>query len=314
MAPDTALPSLPVILDTDPGVDDAIAMLMALACPWLNVVGLTTTAGNVPLARATRNALAILEYVGRPDISVCKGASRPVRGRYAYARQVHSASGLTRRLPDPIIAPSETPAVPFLTQSLLDNPGEITVIALGPLTNLARLWQRHPDALRAARRVVVMGGAVNTSGNASAYAEFNFYSDPTAAKLIIESGVPITLIDLAACRQVFIQRDGIPSSRVENSLGRLASELLTGWFRKDVSRRQFHLYDPLTILAVTHPHVVSLQPVTMTVVDSDTADASAHWGKCQVTDATNGPISIAARGGVDSRAALMAIDELLQWK
>lgn len=314
MASDVTHPVLPVILDTDPGVDDAVAILMALACREFNVIGLTTTAGNVPLARATRNALAILEHVGRPDIPVCKGAARPVRGRYAYARHVHSASGLTRRLPDPNIAPSQTPAVSFLAQSLLDHPGEITVIALGPLTNLARLLRRRPGALRAAKRIVVMGGAVNVPGNASAHAEFNFFSDPTAARLVMESGIPLTLIDLAACRQVYLSDDQIPPAPADNPLSKLASEMLTGWFRKDSARQQFHLYDPLTILAVTHPDVVRLQPVAMTVVDSDTTEDPALWGTCQVTDATNGPISIATRDGVDSGAALAAIDELLQWK
>lgn len=314
MASDVTHPILPVILDTDPGVDDAVAILMALACREFNVIGLTTTAGNIPLARATRNALAILEHVGCPDIPVYKGAARPVRGRYAYARHVHSASGLTRRLPDPNIAPSRTPAVSFLAQSLLDNPGEITVIALGPLTNLARLLRRRPEALRAAKRMVVMGGAVNVPGNASAHAEFNFFSDPTAAKLVMESGIPLTLIDLAACRQVYLSHDQVPPTSTGNPLGNLASEMLNGWFRKDSARQQFHLYDPLTILAVTHPHVVRLQPVAMAVVDSNTNEDPSLWGKCQVTDATDGPISIAARDGVDSRAALAAIDELLQWK
>ena len=314
MASDVTHPILPVILDTDPGVDDAVAILMALACREFNVIGLTTTAGNVPLARATRNALAILEHVGRPDIPICKGAARPIRGRYAYARQVHSASGLTRRLPDPNLAPSQTPAVSFLAQSLLDNPGEITVIALGPLTNLARLLRRRPAALRAANRVVVMGGAVNVPGNVSAHAEFNFYSDPTAARLVIESGIPLTLIDLGACRQVYLSRDQVPPTSTANPMGKLASEMLNGWFRKDSTRQLFHLYDPLTILAVTHPHVVRLQPVAMTVVDSNTTEDPAFWGTCQVADATKGPISIAARDGVDSGAALAAIDELLQWK
>ena len=314
MASDVTHHTLPVILDTDPGVDDAVAILMALASPWFNVIGLTTTAGNVPLARATRNSLAILEHVGRPDIPVCKGAARPVRGRYAYARHVHSASGLTRRLPDPTVVPSTTPAVSFLAQSLLDNPGEITVIALGPLTNLARLLRRRPAALRLAKRVVVMGGAVNVPGNISAHAEFNFYSDPTAARLVIESGIPLTLIDLAACRQVYLSENQVPPASTANPLGKLASEMLTGWFRKDSTRQQFHLYDPLTILAVTHPHVMRLHPVAMTVVDSDATDDPALWGKCRVTDAADGPISIATQDGVASRAALAAIDELLQWK
>ena len=282
MTSDVIHPISPIILDTDPGVDDAIAILMALASREFNVIGLTTTAGNVPLARATRNALAILEHVGRPNIPVCKGAARPVRGRYAYARHVHSASGLTRRIPDPTIVPSQTPAASFLAQSLLDNPGEITVIALGPLTNLARLLRRHPAALHAAKRIVVMGGAVNVPGNISAHAEFNFYSDPTAARLVIESGIPLTLIDLAACRQVYLSDDQVPTAPANNPLGKLASEMLAGWFRKDSARQQFHLYDPLTILAVTHPHVMRLQQVAMTVSDSDTTNDSKFWGNAKL--------------------------------
>jgi len=196
--------TIPVIVDTDPGVDDAVAILMLLADPMCEFVGITTTAGNVPLSRSTRNTLALLEYAGRLDIPVCRGAARPIRGRYAYARHVHSAAGLTRRLPDPSTRPSETGAIPFLERTLMDADSPVTIIALGPLTNLARLWRRNPSALRSADRIVVMGGAVNSEGNATAHAEFNFYSDPTAARIIFESGLPLTLIDLAACRQVSI--------------------------------------------------------------------------------------------------------------
>lgn len=304
----------PVVVDTDPGVDDAVAILMLLSDPRFDVIGLTATAGNVPLARATRNSLALLEHVGRSDIPVYRGAARPVRGRYAYARHVHSASGLTRRLKDPDLSVSDTKAVPFLRETLTANPGNVTVLALGPLTNLARLWKRNPGALRSAARIVVMGGAVNTDGNATPHAEFNFYSDPTAAKTIIESGLPLTLIDLGACRRVSISRAQAESVRSGTDLGTLAAELLTGWFARDSSRQEFYLYDPLAVLAATHPPVVGLNAITMRVIDSDDADDPDRWGKCEVVDANQGPIQVAAPDRVDSDAAWAAIQNLLEWK
>ena len=162
-APHSVVPE-PVVIDTDPGVDDAIALLMALSSPEIDVIGLTTTAGNVPIGPATRNALAILESLGRTDIPVAKGATRPVRGRFAYARHVHSAEGLTYPLPPPTSRTSDTGAVRFLAQTLRANPGAVTVIALGPLTNLARLHRDHPTVLPLAKRLLVMGGAVGHSG------------------------------------------------------------------------------------------------------------------------------------------------------
>ena len=305
---------VPVVVDTDPGVDDAVAILMLLSDPSFDVLGFTTTAGNVPLARSTRNSLALLEHIGRSDIPVYRGAARPIRGRYAYARQVHSASGLTRRMKEPDIGASNTKAIPFLTATLSAHPGEVTLIALGPLTNLARLWRSNPDALRAAGRIVVMGGAVNARGNASPHAEFNFYSDPTAAKIIFDSGLPLTLIDLAACQRVAISRAQAETVRSGSKMGTLAAELLEGWFARDSSRQQFYLYDPLAVLAVTHPQVVGLNGITVRVVDSDDTDDSAMWGKCEVVDANQGPIQVAASGRVDSDAAWAAIKELLDWE
>ncbi|MEC9279772.1 MAG: nucleoside hydrolase, partial [Chloroflexota bacterium] len=136
-----------VIIDTDPGVDDAIAILMALRSPSLQVLGLTTVGGNVPLARATRNSLALLEYADRTDIPVVRGAALPIRGQYGYAFPVHGTSGLTRRLPNPSIGPIEQRAVDYLAEELGKHPGEIILAALGPLTNIANLTTRYPGAL-----------------------------------------------------------------------------------------------------------------------------------------------------------------------
>lgn len=303
----------PVIIDTDPGVDDAIALLMALSCSELEVIGLTTTAGNVPLRPATRNTLALLEYLNRTDIPVYQGASRPVRGRFAYARHVHTASGLTHRLNEPETEPAKTGAVPYIGQTLLADPGAVSIIALGPLTNLARVMKRYKSALPAARRIIVMGGAVDTPGNVTPCSEFNFYSDPTAARLVIESGVPLTLIDLAPCRQVFVSRTEAEELDSPGRSGQLAAQLLTGWFRRDPERERFNLYDPLTLIAAIAPAALTLRSVTLAVDDSDTTDESSQWGQTRVVNPTNGPISITAPDGVDRPAALAAIRRLLDW-
>ena len=303
----------PVVIDTDPGVDDAIALLMALSSPQFDVVGLTTTAGNVPIGPATRNALAILESVGRTDIPVARGATRPVRGRYAYAREVHSAEGLTHPLPRPTTRTSDTDAVQFLADILQANPGAVTVIALGPLTNLARLHRKRRSVLRLAKRVLVMGGAVGTPGNITPHAEFNFYSDPTAARLVLESGVPITLIDMAPCRQVFLTRGDVLGARAASAAGRLAERLLDGWFNHGPARERFYMYDPLTMVAAADPNAIRFRSVTMTVDDSETTGDEELWGRCRVLNDAGGPISIAKPDGVDVAASLRLIRELLAW-
>ena len=304
----------PVIIDTDPGVDDAIALLMALSCPELRIIGLTTTAGNVPLAPATTNALALLEYLGRTDVPVYRGAARPVRGRFAYSRHVHTASGLTHRLPRPTTSPSETGAVPFIAQTLTAHPGEVSIIALGPLTNLARVLRRYGSALQSARRIIVMGGAVDTPGNSTPHAEFNFYSDPTAARMVVESGIPMTLIDLAPCRRVFVSRAEAERLDSSDPAGRLAAQLLAGWFRRDASRERFNLYDPLTLIAAVAPSALNLRPVTLALDDSDTTDDSSQWGRCRVVNPAEGPVSIAAAEDVNVPAAQEAMRRLLNWQ
>ena len=292
---------VPVIIDTDPGVDDALAILMALAHPGFNVIGITTTGGNVPLARATRNALALLEYAGRGDIPVHRGAARPLAGRYPYAREVHSAAGLTYPLPKPTLVAADTPAVPFLADTLTAMPGAVTIIALGPLTNLARLLRQRPAALPAAARIIIMGGAVDTPGNITPHTEFNFYSDPAAARLVMESGIPATLIDLAACRRVYFARDESERIAAGSRLGQLAARLLAGWFRKDPARQRFHLYDPLAIIAAVDPSLLSLHPATIAVDDAGNSADAALWGRCRILNPTVGPVAIADPGG-DGRA------------
>ena len=293
-----------VIIDTDPGVDDAIAILMALACPGVEVLALTTVGGNVPLARTTRNALALLEYAGRTDVPVSSGSARPAQRSFSYAYAVHGASGLTRRLPRPKSRPIDVKAVDFLASRLRDLPGQITLIALGPLTNLAWLCLRHPGALEQTARLVVMGGSVNAAGNITPHAEFNFYSDPEAADLVLSSGVPLTLVDLAVCRRVGIDRQGVERLAAKSRLGRLAIQLLANWFRRKSHREWFYFYDPLALAVALEPDLVSTYQASIRVeaTDPDRRGESLVAG-------LGGPVAVAQQ--VDSEGFFTLMQETL---
>lgn len=292
-----------LIIDTDPGVDDAIALLLALAWPQLELMGVTTVGGNVPLARSTRNALAILDYAGRRDVPVARGAARPCQGRFGYSYSYHGKSGLSRRLPDPRIRAVDTSAADFLAEKLSNDPGGITVVALGPLTNLAHLLEQHPSALGQAASVVIMGGAVGGGGNVSPYAEFNFHSDPVAANLVVSSGVPLTLVDLHAGRRAFLTREAVQGARARSSIGRLALQLLNNWFRDGADRQRFEFYDPLAIAVALQPELVSSRSMALEVETLD----PLRKGQVRVVSGA-GPVSVVDQ--VDERSFFALLGDL----
>ncbi|PKB73297.1 MAG: hypothetical protein BZY75_02665 [SAR202 cluster bacterium Io17-Chloro-G7] len=292
-----------VILDTDPGVDDAIAILMAMASPELELVGITTVGGNVRLARATRNALALLEYAGRQEVPVAKGAARPLRGRYGYSYSFHGRTGLSRRLPRPSYRAIDTKAVGFLGQKLQSQPGQYTLVALGPLTNLAHMMMEYPDALSQSASIVVMGGAVDCPGNVTPHAEFNFYSDPMAADKVMASGIPMTLVDLGSSRQTFITREEVEGLKSTSSIGRLAVQILKNWFRRDPKRMRFEFYDPLALAAALRPELITVRQVALGVENSD----QERLGQSMV-ESNIGPVSMAER--VDAKEFSVLFDDL----
>ena len=262
----------------------------------------------MPLARGTRNALALLEYAGRADVPVVRGSSRPLSGKFPYAQHFHGWSGLSRRLPEPGTLPAAVGAVDFLATQLHTYPGEITLVALGPLTNLARLERQHPGALSQAAAVVVMGGAVDTPGNSTPYAEFNFYSDPLAAQETLASGVPLTLVDLGACRQVAIGREAAAGLRADNRLGQLAVELVQNWFKLDARRERFEFYDPLALAAALSPEVLTIRQATVAVETAVGPELAAS----RVT-APDGPMSVVERVDTERFFALMGEWLGLEW-
>lgn len=187
-----------IIIDTDPGQDDAVAILLALASPELEVLGITAVAGNVPLALTEKNARKVCELAGRPDVRVFAGAKRPLVRDLVTAEHVHGKTGLDGpELPEPRMALDGRHAVDFLVETLMAHaPGEITLCTLGPLTNIALALLREPEIAPRVREIVMMGGGFFEGGNVTPAAEFNIYVDPHAADVVFRSGIPIVVMPL----------------------------------------------------------------------------------------------------------------------
>jgi pyrimidine-specific ribonucleoside hydrolase len=195
-----------VIIDTDPGIDDTAAIFFALTSSELQVEMLTTVYGNVSVEQATRNALTILEVAGRSDVPVYQGAGRPLNGSPpTYAPRIHGVNGLGDVPVDPpraAAAPGR--AAERLVEAVLARPGEITLLAIGPLTNVALALSIEPAMASALRQLIVMGGAVRTPGNITAVASANIYNDAESAAIVYRSGAPVVQIGLDVCRPTVI--------------------------------------------------------------------------------------------------------------
>ncbi|CAN5316583.1 pyrimidine-specific ribonucleoside hydrolase RihA [soil metagenome] len=216
----------PVIIDCDPGHDDAIALLLALASPELEVVGITTVAGNVTLEKTTKNALKVLELADRTEVPVAAGFARPLFRELQTAPEVHGASGLDGPvLAEPAIQPLPIHAVDFLADKILGSPEPLTLIPIGPLTNIAALLNRYPEVVGRIERVVLMGGAINT-GNVTPAAEFNIYVDPEAAHRVFHSGLDVTMVGLEVTHQALLTREHAERLRGTGPIGKFVAELL----------------------------------------------------------------------------------------
>ncbi len=196
---------IPTILDCDPGHDDAIAILLALASPELELLGITTTYGNQTLEKTTANTMRVLELVGRTDVAVAAGADRPLERELVVAAHVHGESGLEGpALPEASVEPVSNDAIAFTATCVRDATDPVTLVAVGPLTNVARYLAAHgTDGIA---RIVIMGGAV-AEGNYTPAAEFNIWCDPEAAAAVFASGLDVTMIGLDVTHQALLGRD-----------------------------------------------------------------------------------------------------------
>src|SRR5574341_691351 len=198
-----------ILFDTDPGVDDAMALLFALQSPEVEVVGVTTVYGNAEVEQTTRNALRVLDVAGRTDIPVAPGAARPLVREYRGRRShIHGEDALGNTfLPAPSARPLDLPAAEYNIRAVLAQPGALTLVAVGPLTNLALAARLEPRVVPAVRQVVIMGGAAFAPGNASPVAEANIFNDPEAASIVFSAGWPLTMVGLDVTTRTVMSGD-----------------------------------------------------------------------------------------------------------
>jgi len=294
-----------VVIDTDPGTDDALALVMALNSTDLRIEGITTVGGNATLAETTNNALRLVDHVaaGR-DVPIAVGAARPARGSFSHAYHVHGADGLGVDLPAPTSVPHPADAVDFLRQRALAAPGRIAVIALGPLTNVAAALDGRPDVAQAISEVYVMGGAVEVPGNVTPHAEFNIYEDPWSANAVFASGVPVTLIGLDVTHRTSLHRDGGPRWFEGTSRSaELSNRILANSFRERADVKEFYLHDPLAVAAAIEPELLMYRQAQVAAVTDgeERGRTVASYG--------DGPVRVAL--GVDAGRAVEAVRTLI---
>jgi purine nucleosidase len=212
-----------IIIDCDPGIDDALALVFAHGHPQLELLGITTVAGNVDLGQTTANALRVREFAGLPEVPVTAGCPGPLARPTLHARHVHGSSGLgAARIPPASSGPADGHAVDYLAAAISAEPGQITLIAIGPLTNIALAVRRYPHLVSQVGNFVIMGGSAGR-GNTTPAAEFNIAADPEAAAIVFGAGWPVTMIGLDVTRQA--RATAAVRDRMRG-LGRLADDLL----------------------------------------------------------------------------------------
>ena len=271
-----------VIIDTDPGIDDALAILLALQSPELDIAAITTVSGNVSVDTATRNVFTIfslLPSITRPPVA--RGASRPRQKDPFFATHVHGDDGLGRldrfldaagnpRYVSPSLSLSARDAVDEIPYQLSLSPEPMTIIALGPLTNIAAAIAKHRESMAGVKQIVLMGGAVGVPGNITPAAEFNIYTDPHAASVVFQSGIPLTVVGLDVTTRVKLTRDQIDAALnshrtvVSQFLFDSTKDLLT-FSEGRLGEPNFYLHDPLTVGVVIDPSFVTKKPMPIEI-------------------------------------------------
>ena len=294
-----------IIIDTDPGQDDAVAILLALASPAeIEVLGITAVAGNVPLPLTQKNARIICELAARPDVRVFAGCDRPMRRKLVTAEHVHGKTGLDGpQMSDPVMPLEEGHAVDFIIETLRREPAHtVTLCPLGPLTNIATAFEKAPDIVGRVQQIVLMGGAYFEVGNITPAAEFNIYVDPEAAAIVFGSGVPLVVMPLDVTHKALTTRARVEAFRaIGNEAGRMVAEWTDFFERFDMQKYGSEgapLHDPCVIAYLLRPdlftgrHInVEIETQSELTLGMTVAD---WWG------VTKRPANALFIGGIDS--------------
>ncbi len=292
-----------VILDTDTGVDDALAIVLAMRSPELHVEAITGVCGNTPLDHCMRNIHITLGVLDPPAVTeVARGEDRPLVRELAFAGDIHGADGLgdvtrmadakgVRIYPDPVQRISPVHAVDLILERADRHPGELTLVAVGPLTNVARAIMRDPDRMGCLRQIIIMGGAFETGGNVSPVAEFNIHADPHAAQIVCDSGIPLVFVPLDVTRQAFLDAEMIDRHAKEGgaraTFVRDCTARYVAFHRRNRGVNGCFLHDPLAVAVAVREDLVTMVPAR---VDVETAGdlttgmtvadlRSARWGE-----------------------------------
>ena len=242
-----------IIIDTDPGQDDAVAILLALASPELDVLGITAVAGNVPLPLTQKNALIVCELAGRTDVPVYAGCDAPMLRKLVTAEHVHGKTGLDGpQLPEPTMPLQAQHGVDYIIETLrTEPPGTVTLVPIGPLTNIGVAFKRAPDIIERVQEIVLMGGAYFEVGNITPAAEFNIYVDPEAADIVFNSGATITVMPLDVTHKALTSAKWIADIKaLDTDVGRMVASWTDFFERFDIEKygsQGAPLHDPCTI-------------------------------------------------------------------
>jgi purine nucleosidase/pyrimidine-specific ribonucleoside hydrolase len=280
-----------VVIDTDPGIDDAVAILLALRSAEFDIRGITTVAGNIGIATTTRNAGRILALAGRSDIPVVTGAAAPLSRKGFDVADIHGADGLGGvAFPEPA-AIAASGAAEWLARLLDENEvGAIDILALGPLTNIARLVLDRPASARRIGRIIAMGGAVREPGNIGPRSEFNMAADPEAAAIVLRARLALTLVPLDVTRKVRASPADTAVLKAAGNPAALASgELIEAYFQQGSGRESRPLHDPCVMLQAIEPCLFGIETLKLTVDTGGGPDA----GALNIDDRDGAPVDVA---------------------
>lgn len=257
------MPTTRIIIDTDPGVDDALAFLLALASPEIRLEALTTTQGNVTLDKATRNALSVLELACAGHIPVARGSVVPLVQPLRASAAVHGESGIgNSHLPEPQTKPVPEHAVDYLIERVLAEPQALSIFPIGPLTNIAMAIRKEPRFAGAVQELVIMGGAILEYGNITPQAEFNIYVDPHAAHIVFHAGIPITLIPLDVTHKCLLKGHHVDRlMKIDSPISRFIRDAMEVYLEASVAlgHEGSSLHDPLTLATIVAPDLLTLK-------------------------------------------------------
>ena len=292
-----------VIIDTDPGVDDALALLLAMRSPELKIEGITPVAGNVPLELTLPNALRMVEVAARTDIPVAAGASSPLVRRLVTATYAHGENGLGGAVfPQPTAKPVADRAPEFIRRTVRKYPGEVTLITIGPLTNIGLALRQDPELAAMVRGLVMMGGSLS-GGNVTPAAEFNIYVDPEAARIVFQSGIPITMVGLDVTRKTTLTEEHVRAlEAARNPVSQAAAKIGRNVLEHNRQRGFLvgpNMHDPLAVASFINPRLVTLQDYYVDVETAGELTAGTTLGYSPVAGDLRRRPDMEAKAGVN---------------